>query len=290
MPITWGSKMETSSFIDWISVTHKRGENLLPDFVNRSHSEGKGLNGYTICLNYTTGLKVLSNPSRPDMGTHIIYSGKTLENICKISGCTRDEILQHHIQLGGQLSRLDVTIDAIDSKLELEDLWQDLEKEKATTLSSHSRTQSGKGMGYTIYVGSRKTRRKMLRIYDKALEQKWDFVDHKRIELETRRDVARNLASIYIESDCDNSVIHGSIKGVCDFPDNDIFQQIIQSQSMKIPVLPSGDGDTETWLLKQVVPSMARVLDENPEFMYKFWNAVQDYRTDKNKTENPDTN
>jgi hypothetical protein len=267
-----------STFIDWISITHKqRGDNL-PEVMDRTHILSNGRNGYTESKLYLSGVIELMNPTRPDMGIHIIYSGKTLERVSQQTGMSRDDILSHHIGMGGKPSRIDYAIDIQSSGLDLDEIWENLEQKKAKTKSSHSRSQSGHGQGYTIYIGSRKTRKKMLRIYDKALEQRFDGVDYKRIELETRQDVAKNMCAMYVESNYSTDCIESAILGVCNFPEVGIWDYVFQCEPSKIPVAKSGNGDTETWLLKQVAPAMAKVLAYDPSFKERFEHSVDFYR------------
>lgn len=267
--------MEISTFIDWISVTHKWQGEHLPETANRDYTDSKAHNGYTLGKKYLSGVIEMFNPSRPDMGVHIIYSGKALNRVCEQSGLTRDEILLHHINNGGRASRIDYTVDIIDSGLSIDDLWQALENGNAKTKSSHSRSQDGHGKGYTLYVGSRKTRKKMLRIYDKGKEQEqWQGVDWKRIELETRTEIARNSCDMYIRDGMKSSTIHSMIAGVCDFPENPLWARILQSEASKIPVGTTGDGNTEKWLMTQVAPALARVLSYDSSFLSKFMSEV----------------
>lgn len=280
--------MEKSTFIDWISITHKTDGDLLPETVNRSHTQGKARNGYTECKSYLNGIMEMFNPQRPDMGIHIVYTGKALQATCEQSGMTRDDILLHHLAIGGKPSRIDVALDIENSGMIIDELWKQLETKQAKTLSSHSRSQSGNGKGYTLYVGSRKTRKKMLRIYDKAAEQGWDFVDYKRIELEMRQEVCRNFCGLYLEGGLDTGIIEGSIRGVCDFPDDKLWNSIFDYEASKLPVGTTGDGDTETWLLKQVAPALARVIAFKPQFIHRFMKAVEFHKHNSIITENPD--
>lgn len=266
--------MDVSAFIDWISVTHKRTGKHLPEMLPSTHQTTGGRNGYTTGKLYTSGVVEMINPERPDMGIHIVYSGKVLQSIADNYGVSRDDVLRHHTTTGGRISRVDFAVDIVDSGLQLSNLWEQLENGSACTNSGHSRTQSGNDKGDTVYVGSRKSRKKLVRCYDKAKEQ-GDFVsDYIRVELETRQDVARNAAKMYQDNGYTGDTITGMIKKFVDFPDYKLWTEIFEAEPMKIPVAPSGDGQTETWLLKQVAPALARVLIEDGDFMVRFHEAV----------------
>lgn len=276
--------MVTSAFIDWMSVTHKHSGNKLLNILPECTTKCTARNGYTLAYQSIAGVIMMQNPDRPDMGTHIVYSGKTLATCQDDFNVSRDNILRHHTTIGGRVSRIDFAVDIVDENLSLERLWDQLENKTAITRSSHSRTQSGNNRGDTVYVGSRKTRRKMIRAYDKAKEQH-DFVsDYKRIELECRSDAARNSAELYQNSNYDAAAIVGMIRQVCDFPNDDNWSRLFESPLLKIPVAPPTSGETEKWLLKQCAPAMARTLLLDEQFYIRWLNAVQ-YHTRKMRGE-----
>jgi len=263
--------METFTHIDWLSLTHSNLDgDYYPESMNRDYIATKAMNGYTEAKLFRSGVIEMMNPKYQKMGVHIIYSGKVLERLENESGIDRNYILAQHIMQGAKLTRLDIAIDVKDSGLNLDALWQELECKNAKTKSQHSREEKGFGKGYTVYVGSRKTRRKLVRIYDKAIELGWDNIDYKRIELEMRRDIARNAANSYLKSHFDNEYVNSIINGVVSFPDMQLWQEIMSNESAKIPVAESGSGNTEKWLMRQVAPAMARTLISSPEFAEKF--------------------
>lgn len=263
--------MEISAFLDWISVTHKGlDKDHLPELVNRTYVSGKATNGYTQSRLYQSGIIEMFNPAHPIMGVHIVYSGKVLAKLENEHGLSRDEILLHHVANGGNVSRIDLTLDVMNSGLNLDDIWGMLECDAAITNSQHSRTQSGDDKGYTVYVGSRKTRKKMIRIYDKAKEMDMGNIDYKRIELEVRQDIARNAVRQYLQGELNPKIIRQMIIGVVDFPFLDVWNNIFDCDVSKIPVATSGDGNTEKWLYTQVAPALAKVKAFNPNFYNHF--------------------
>ena len=265
-----------SAFIDWISVTHKtKGDCPLPDSLPKESIRTNGQNGYTHAKKYLTGVIEMVNPNRPDMGTHIMYSGKTLQLIQERYGVTRDEILHFHTNISGRIARIDYAIDLRGYNLNIDGLWEQLESGQATTKSSHSRIQSGNDKGYTLYVGSRKKRKKLLRVYDKAKELGNFVDDYKRIELECHSDSARNSASLYINSGFSPQTITSMVRAFCDFPLSNVWSTVLNTEPLKIPTGDKSIGNTEKWLLEQVAPAFARVLVTNPEFYEIFKNQVE---------------
>lgn len=268
--------MEVATFIDWLSITHFGSatfetHSALPKQrkVTRAHS------GYTSALLYTSGAIEMWNENKPRMGRHFIYTGKVLQRIQEMYGVSRDEILRFHTTLQGRVARIDFAIDIKQSGLLLTDLWEALEGKNAVTLSGHSRTQSGGNKGDTVYVGSRKTRKKLLRMYDKAKELGDFLEDYKRVELEMRGNVAVNASHQYQDSGYLQSCIMGMVRKFCDFPSISQWSDIFQAEPVKIPVGTHKTGDTEAWLLRQVAPALARAMLDDGSFYSRFIEHVQ---------------
>lgn len=266
--------METSAHIDWISVTHKKHGNYLPEGIPTTHKATNGHNGYTQAREYTSGVLEMLNPERYDMGIHFIYSGKVLDNLERNHGITRDDILRIHTTTQGRLSRIDFAVDIIDSGFSIDTVWDMLENECVDTLASHSRIQKGKDRGYTVTVGSTKKRKKLVRIYDKAKEQKDWTQDFKRVELSLYGKSAVNGAKLYQDDNYSTDIVTGMIRKFCDFPEYPLWTEIFSGTPTKIPVGTHLEGQTETWLKTSVAPALARVLTDNPEFIHKFWEIV----------------
>lgn len=270
--------METAAFIDWLSVTHfGSAEVAHHEALPNKNDVTTAHNGYTRAIKYSTGVLEMWCPERPKMGRHFIYSGKTLEHIQRAYHVTRDEILRFHTTLQGRISRCDFAIDVIGGRLDIDYCWNELEDGKANTKAAYSRTQNGQKRGYTLYIGSRKKRTKMLRIYDKAKEM-GDFVsDYIRVELETRANVARNAIRIYQDNDYSPETITGMVLGFCDFGEYPLWQRALHAPPLKVPVGTHQTGATEKWLLNQCAPALAKVLLYNPSFADTFSAVVRHY-------------
>lgn len=268
--------MEIAAFIDWIAVTH-HNENgaLLFQGLPATSLAAKPRNGYTIAYQYGIGVIEMRNPDHKRMGIHYIYSGKVLQQIETVFGVTRDEILRRHATLGAKFSRIDFAIDAKNAGINLLQLWEELETYQAITLSKHSRVQTGRNGGDTVYIGSKKTRQKMLRIYDKAKEM-GDYVsDWIRIELETRGTPARNAARAYQDNDYSPESIASFVRGVCDFPCNVEWCTVCSATPSKIPSGNHQATNREKWLLQTVAPSLAQACIDNSEFFDEFAKHVR---------------
>lgn len=277
--------MEVSAFIDWLSITHF-GSATAPmhEALPNAQSAGKPKNGYTRAIKYKSGIIEMYNPDRKSMGVHIIYSGKVLQRIQERYGVSRDEIVRFHTSLSGRIARIDFAVDIHDGSLNLSTLWDKLETGEAKTLSAHSRTQSGKGKGDTVYVGSLKTRKKLLRIYDKAKERGDFLSDYIRVELEARGNVAVNAVRSYQDSGYLQSHIMGMVRKFCDFPSVPEWENVFSHPAMKIPVGTHQTGNTAKWLIQQCAPALARVMIEDGEFVEAFLKEVK-FHVEKLKAE-----
>lgn len=261
--------METYAHIDWFSVTHKQPFNL-PNEMRENPIFLSGKNGYSSVRQFSTGHMEMMNPNRPDMGIHVIYSGKTLENISSKLKISRDKIIEMHLSQGGKATRVDYALNIKNSGINMDNLWDALEDKQSTTKASHTRIQNGQDKGYTIYVGSKKKPKKLIRIYDKAKEMKDFTSDYLRVELQTNQQVARDGLNLYVGADDTYNAINGMIRHFCDFPNLKLWCDIFNHEPVKIPVETHMQGNTEKWLLEKVVPALAKVVFQNSEFMVEF--------------------
>lgn len=284
--------MKLSAHVDWISATllgkkyqlHTKNSikrivsGYLPvDISCLNWISTKPHNGYTSAMMSETGILVMGNPDRADMGVHIVMSGGTLANN-ELVGITTKSVIDFVVNDEHRMSRLDIAIDARESGLEVETLAQYADNDQwKTKARSAPYIDDKKKQGKTLYVGSMQNRTKLFRVYDKAIEQNV-IGDWKRYELALYGQHA--ISSAKMASDTDNleSLIQGLIKGFIDFPSDKTYQEIMSSDAIKLAVPQKEQGNTEKWLLSQVAPAMAKVLELHPEFLSIFVQEVQKQR------------
>ncbi len=270
----------TTVTIDWISATaHKDMSHLhytahpaLHDWENWDMVSG--VNGYTIGSKHESGTKVYMNLERPDMGKHIIYSGKTLQRIKKMYDIEKLDVLSHHIDNGHNISRLDIARDFFGSTPTVQE-FQDafLNGSVHTKLRTGTVVQNLTGHGHTFYMGSRKARKKLVRVYDKSAEKGWDF-PCTRVEVQLMGKPATK-AGIAISRAVDKpSMMIACMRDVADF--ESVFEwnrAVIGSGNISIGTEYEGVGDTRKWLEETVRLCLAKeaVLD---------WNWWVQYRLD----------
>jgi len=266
--------------IDWISTTNKKRETL----SNSTHTalldglwvECKGKNGYTLGQKHATGVRVYKNNDRPDMGQHTVYSGKTLSKIESDYKMRPIELLQYHMSEGHTVARLDLAIDFKGYETDVQDFVDALNNGNAVTrLRSATVVNSLTGGGQTLYIGSMKKRKNLIRIYDKGAEN-GTGADWVRVELQIMGKKATSTARDI--SDCDDfeGTVLSVIKSIVNFPTVTVWKKLMSDQleySMK-PVSKQ-IGDTEKWIMKQVLPALARTIVLDIDFWVQFKYSLQ---------------
>jgi len=268
---------EVSITIDWISATshaydrHKTYSShpSIRDWENWRACDGRL--GYDIGAKHTTGVTALSNSKRRDMGIHTIYTGKSIKRIERMYDTSGFDILKYHVESGHSIARVDIAVDFINCGLSVEEFANQWRLGNCVTrLRNCNEVRSLDNEGHTLYIGSQKKRKKLIRIYNKAVEQNVD-INWVRVELQLMGRPATQLGKLWIDSGNDNEFLLRGIKSVVNFPTvkawSDVFEGITQ---VKIGSQSSEKGDTRDWLFNQVIPALAREIVLDSEFWIQF--------------------
>jgi DNA relaxase NicK len=255
--------METDAKIDWLSFTIERDAPMasLETMVGTFQETGQGRNGYTKTFTSETGAMLLSG-GNVNMGTHIILTGSSLETI-RNNGNVDSELCRLVLALSGKAARLDLAIDIVRGSLtvqDCEDAW--MSREMVTPAKSSTRITSFPRGGNTLYIGSRSSER-MLRIYDKAVEQ--DIVDQGawlRLELEIKKLRARATLGAIGTTPQTRWVINRAFRDFCDW-DNSEFRTATDDNFAEIATIPRKMPNLLHWLQTQVAPAAARYQNEH---------------------------
>jgi len=269
---------KTTVTIDWISATAHRAvvdlnytaHPTLHDWEN--WIEVNGVNGYTIGAKHESGAKAYVNMDRPDMGKHIIYSGKTMQRIKEMYDTSSIDILNHHIESGHSITRLDIALDFYGAGLTVQD-FQDafMNHHVITRLRSATLVQSLTGSGHTLYIGSRKKRKKLVRVYDKAAEMGWDF-NCVRVEVQLMGKPATQAGKKIVSGKSTSDTMLAVMKNVVNFPTINQWNMAVEGKyDVQIGTQYDGVGNTRKWLEETVLPCIAReaVLDANWWIQYE---------------------
>ncbi len=265
--------LELYCSIDWLSVTSKilQGE-VSPEKLLTERTDGNGWMGYKSSYHYESGIVHLWSEDRPEI--HCVYSGKTLRNISEIMSI--QELIQWHSKQGHRVTRIDTAIDVMNTGARIIEFAQDWKK---GTVKTHARSGTMISdprdiAGDTFYVGSRKKKRKLLRIYDKAKEQRIDK-DWLRFEMQYGGGAARSCASAVAHTDSLSKTFRGQLRAFCEFS-HPVYQMVI-GNSEPMPVrhdMPSGVDKRLLWLWTSALPAMVTLEQEKPGMVQILMNEV----------------
>lgn len=269
--------------IDWISTTAKQIPNnimhpsypLLHDWENWHECTPRL--GYEVGVKHGTGVTAFFAPSRPQMGIHTIYSGKSIKRINDMHGDNGIDILIYHIQQGHRIARMDVALDFVGYGLQVSDFEQKfLMGEAKTRLKTASTTKSLTHDGHTFYIGSTKARKKLVRIYDKAAEQGIDG-DWIRLEVQIMGKPATTAAKRITDFGNVREHMLEVIKGIVDFPTIEPFAEAFDNtEAIKIGSQSSEKGDTRRWLSDQCIPALAKEILLDYDYWVQFQMELMD--------------
>lgn len=224
----------------------------------------------------------------------IIMSGKALHNY-RVIGWSITDLLKEIIDQKGRVSRIDL---AVTEYLEDDEIFQvsDIAKlySEGKLESSHckygAKTIASLGENYTdgietLYIGDLKNRGKkgIFRSYDKGFEMDIGRFLISRIEIEDKRDKALVTARRLADGNSIGSVFRTRMNS-----NTDLWNRLMDAEEIDISrgaELAKQDDEQDhenrkSWLLKQVAPAMAKVLDKEPSFLWSFLKA-SGYKLDK---------
>lgn len=271
--------------VDWLALTVK-GEThetamheTIVDYASLEIRPCRPYPGYTDAIENRAGATVSWNVKRGDMGVHVEYSGSTLA-LYRTEGTDPSDMARWHVSKGHTITRLDVAIDVIDSDMKPSDLYSQLEKGKAHTVSGRTyKMWKGSDGGETLYIGSR-TSNIFLRIYDKGAEMHTDD-NWIRIELELKGPKARLFANLIANDGTDTAIerMRGVLLTVVHFPGK-LWAGIVGDEPIKLTDTSKKKSDTKAWLLELVAPAMGKYIAKTGDLTITedFWNTVELWR------------
>lgn len=270
--------MKTDVRIDWISATFEHNalrSDMMPDeLVVAYDTEATPQRGYTWARKFVPyGVTESINPSRPEMGTHIVYSGQSLTRLAAAS-VSPLTILQKIRDGGGKVTRIDLALDVRDSGLKLAHMQESFENGEVVSnsrkITPMGRIRDSQG---TLYIGSR-TSEAFMRIYDKAYEQLRIGEDWLRIELELKGSKARKAHDALLSGKW-GELIPSLIRGFCDWPYYEAWLNIFTVEPSIMVTDKRTGSDTRKWLMEQVAPALARyAVEQDTETLQQFNDEV----------------
>lgn len=238
----------------------------LPSILSQKYAESRGFSGYTVGTKYEDGRIHMTNPERPDMGEHIIWSGQACDS-CPVDPV---DLIKHLSNAKFSFTRLDLAVDAINCNLRPQQATEELRFGRCKTRAKKSPTNSDpRDKGYTQYIGTQASEI-FLRIYDKA-EEMGTVGDHTRVELVCKHGRA-NQAARQVVSGTD---FRRMVVSFADFEEWSEWRAIMALPAVKLPS-ERPPSNTERWLLDQCAPALARMIyfASNTDFYERFKDEV----------------
>lgn len=264
--------------IDWISCTSHAvypsqtyaTHPALHDWENWKLTNGK--NRYNQGSKHESGTIALKHSERPDMGTHVIYNGKTIQRILKMYDISAFDILTYHIGQGHNIARIDLAIDFKDTGVLVGDFvgaWKLGYIE--TRLRKANIVKSLDNEGYTLYIGSQVRRKKLVKIYNKGVESGagGDWV---RCEVQLMGKPATQVSKLITTDNDITTVILRAIKDVVNCPTIPVWRDAFSGREpIKLQSESDIAGNTRKWLETQVFVALKSEisLDVNWWIQYK---------------------
>ena len=196
-------------------------------------------------------------------GNHLILSGEPLAK-ARERGCTDDLLMGHIKALTPKFSRVDVALNLHDSYFTAGTMERWYKAGKIATKARGGKRIYGLGkMDNGLYIGSRRSER-MLRVYDKAAEQKLADTSWVRVELECHGQQARKLAFALADNLNPRAVINLAINNFCAPPPRTDLAFALADRDATIEPVVRKEPAFIKWLRTQVAPAMVRYEQEHP--------------------------
>lgn len=269
-----------SATIDWLSYTIHWNQEALQRFRKAFNLEriataltndqgpwlvqaGRQHYPFVVSSASSPALCVMATEPDHSMGVHVSWGGSALGIV------NPRAVLRNALAMGANVTRIDIAIDT-SKWLRLKHMKTLLDQNEAETRARDWNLIEGR-KGSTLYVGSR-TSEKFLRIYDKGVEQEIDTLWY-RIELECKGDYARGVA-LHIDS-VGYDYFGDIIKGFCDWPTVEEWVAATTSPTLLEGIAkPEKRRDTFSWLMKSVVPPVAKLLIDDHDKFVTFLRSV----------------
>jgi len=277
------------SCLDWIemtSLTAAKDESVLRERAARVTQTDPGdwrpdqaFNRYSTCLRHIGGSQALCG--RSDMGTHIIIGGQALTAFRK-DGRDASSLLSGMIEGGYHPTRLDLAIDAINSRIDGLSTLTDFQTGKGETRATLVNMLISKNDGWTIYIGSR-TSDKHLRIYNKNAE-----IDNKalipdgvedwvRIEL-VCKDTNSRAAAALIRDYGVPMAARSMIRAYADNPSDPKWAKVMAGPITEVGKSVRKITNTRQWLMQVAARTLAREELADPSTYEEFLSNVNLWR------------
>lgn len=256
--------------IDWLAGTFKGDNPHEAQFINKYARSPipQAMSprfGYTSAEMDGNGVQLLWNVDRPEMGTHVVYPGSALRKLQECDGIQLATLLRDAANAELAITRLDLAKDFMGQPIDLEAVYQSLERGRNEGAARTYRKMQSQGGGFTVYVGAPSSDKK-IRIYNKAAEQEIANHDWTRYELEAHGMVARAIAQSLVSSGDWAGVFDTASLAMLDLGPKGPLAAFYAKKGAEIG-LPKIErtSDREKWISEQVISAVAKHYIDNPD-------------------------
>lgn len=278
-------KPKVDACIDWLEVTSKTSCKNQSELQRRAAEATKtrsddwhtdqAFNRYKVCVRGPGGALALCG--REDMGTHIILGGVALTAFREM-GAASHLLLNNFTAWGYRPTRIDLAIDAIDSRIDGLSTWRDFDEKRAETKAATILLVTSGNNGWTLYVGSRSSEKHM-RIYNKYAEVDNKAVvpdavdDWVRFEIVCKAHHSRAAASL-IQHEGVSNAARSLIQSYARNPSNEKWNRVMEGPITEVGKSVRKMTNTRRWLMEVAAKTLAREFQADPSVYQEFTEKV----------------
>jgi len=272
--------MKISKHIDYLGMTYPSGTQ--PDETGLLLSWRRlerAFKGYQFAMtNDDTGAVWLYNIGQSNMGAHLQLSGNALSQLRMRLNCDDFALMRQLTDWQGRASRIDLAINFHGCKMTALKTYRAFKADEIKTPARSADYIEGikDGIeGMTCYIGVRQSER-YVRVYDKNAQMK---KRPENIEAWTRMEI--EMKKLWARAAQNSIVQHGTEAAInSHFSDfiawnNREYNDALTGTSAPIEEIGRKESAVEQWLMRQVVPSLARTCHANPSFLQSFMAAYR---------------
>lgn len=254
--------------VDWIRGTFPVNGDVNPEnFTIEEKSrfvEVKAHGSYNISLESEL-VTVSWHTEYPEHRVLVQMSGKQLSKARRL-GHTDDDLIAWFAGGGARFTRIDFAVDIVKSGGRVMDFYDFWQTERYKARCRQVNRIDGKGLsskiGETVYLGSR-TSTRLVRVYHKGQEQGTPDDDWIRIELEWKKERARQMGKDMMK----NGVVCAGLSHLRDFiprTDFDWFEVAFRDDIEQFNVDSLGRKATnhERWIFEVCLPALADAVSD----------------------------
>jgi hypothetical protein len=276
-------KKFVSQTVDWLEGTfHRADRPMLPEQLTGAHEPCHPFHGYTEAFKFSDGRIELKNPSRPDMGVHIQWSGDAL----RATPMPVSDLCKFLYSSDFIFTRVDFAIDCFNLGVKPSDVTEKIKNGHAITRAKKFPAwHDAKGRGYTQYIGT-KASEIFVRVYDKAAEMGTEQ-NHTRIELVAKKYRAQQAIPTIIRGGDFRPLVLGFVR----FQEWEEWEEIMETNAVSLPSEKKPSA-TEQWLMRQAAPALARLIVEQDshDVWMRFKETVADHVSELQSTKRQTVN